>query len=385
MSTNKMFFNIPDVLETPCYLFDIDRLHEEVLSLQKYIPKEKLIYSIKANPFLIEYISNEVRRFEVCSLGELNICISKNIPPHKISVAGINKSPSYLKRAVQYGVTRYIIESSQQWNQLQEQLDIINHPSNIQVLLRVSIGNQFGMELEEIQELLHSSDCIKFVKGFHIYMGTQNQDFEKIRTIIKQFKSTINSVASGDLNEITVGIGYPVLYYNDHRDINKELLPSIINELESIFSDYSIEYEFGRKIAASCGKYFTKVIEIRTRNSKQYVIVDGGTHQINYYGQLYGRRLPFITQYPKHNGTNRYTVCGSLCSASDILVHNHEMNLIELGDILCFENAGAYSITEGCYLFLSHPLPIIYTFKQTEGIRILRNKIDTDFINGGAL
>ena len=150
-----------------------------------------------------------------------------------------------------------------------------------------------------------------------------------------------------------------------------------------IFKNFNIEYEFGRKIAASCGQYYTKVVELRERNRKLFAIVDGGTHQINYYGQLYGRRLPYIKQYPLRNESAQYTICGSLCSASDILVHNHELGLLKEGDILCFENAGAYSVTEGYYLFLTHPLPVIYIFDPKEGLHLLRNKIDTEFINGG--
>lgn len=382
MSSNNMFYIKPNELVTPCYLFDIDKLHEELAGLQQYIPKENIIYSIKANPFIISYLSDEVARFEVCSLGELNICISQNISPQKITIAGVNKNSKYIKQALEYGVTRYVIESTHQWHLIQEQLNK-TESKNIHILLRVNIGNQFGMELDEIHELINITDCSKYIKGFHMYMGTQNFEVEKIKSYISQLKMTVDSVTSIDIHEITVGVGFPVHYFNDHRVPNEELLPTIINDLETTFKNFNIEYEFGRKIAASCGQYYTKVVELRERNRKLFAIVDGGTHQINYYGQLYGRRLPYIKQYPLRNESAQYTICGSLCSASDILVHNHELGLLKEGDILCFENAGAYSVTEGYYLFLTHPLPVIYIFDPKEGLHLLRNKIDTEFINGG--
>lgn len=382
MCINRLSCHIQDKLATPCYLFDIDKLHEEVVELQQYIPKERIIYAIKANPFIIKYLLNEVAGFEVCSLGELNICISQNVPPQKITIAGVNKSSEYITQALEYGVTRYIIESTHQWQLVKEHLNKAKF-QNINILLRVNIGNQFGMEPDEMQELNNSFDCSKCIRGFHIYMGTQNFEIEKIKLCINQLKTAVDTVSSIDIHEITVGVGFPVHYFNDHNLNNEELIPTIVNDLENTFENHIIKYEVGRKIAASCGQYYTRVVELRKRKSKHFAIVDGGTHQINYYGQLYGRRLPYITQYPLRNETVQYTLCGSLCSASDILVHNHKLGLLQEGDILCFENAGAYSATEGHYLFLTHPLPAIYIFDKKEGLHLLRNKTDTEFINGG--
>ena len=53
----------------------------------------------------------------------------------------------------------------------------------------------------------------------------------------------------------------------------------------------------------------------------------------------------------------------------------------EIHDILVFERVGAYSVTEGIYLFLSRPLPRIYFWTKEEGLRLVRDGIHTDTLN----
>ena len=54
---------------------------------------------------------------------------------------------------------------------------------------------------------------------------------------------------------------------------------------------------------------------------------------------------------------------------------------LEIGDILIFENCGAYSMTEGNLLFLSRDIPQIYAIIYGEEIVAVRNKINSYVIN----
>ena len=48
--------------------------------------------------------------------------------------------------------------------------------------------------------------------------------------------------------------------------------------------------------------------------------------------------------------------------------------------MLIFERVGAYSVTEGIYLFLSRPMPRIY-FWQEGKLTLVRDAVHTDEIN----
>lgn len=74
-------------------------------------------------------------------------------------------------------------------------------------------------------------------------------------------------------------------------------------------------------------------------------------------------------------------ICGSLCTFADILVRGLMLSEPEIGDMLVFENIGAYSVTEGSYLFLSRDLPGIYLQKKDGRIAKLREGIPSYPVN----
>ena len=54
------------------------------------------------------------------------------------------------------------------------------------------------------------------------------------------------------------------------------------------------------------------------------------------------------------------------------------------GDLLVFDRIGAYSVTEGIYLFLSRQLPVVLTYTQKQGLSLVRDAFPTDILNDGS-
>jgi len=144
-----------------------------------------------------------------------------------------------------------------------------------------------------------------------------------------------------------------------------------------------ITLELGRSIAASCGKYFTKIVDMKTNKSQNYCIIDGGINQISYYGQSMAMKVPFYKHIPIRENENimSWNVCGSLCTVNDILIKQLPLSNLTIGDVLVFENTGAYSMTEGISLFLSRDLPTIYFYSEKDGFLCVRDVMPTDRIN----
>ena len=161
----------------------------------------------------------------------------------------------------------------------------------------------------------------------------------------------------------------------------------------------------GRYIAATCGLFLTRVEDIKYNKEQHYCIVDGGINHINYYGQTMAMKLPVTEHIPmdvdasktfamsdacallgnelvqKSEGTVHWNVCGSLCTVGDVIVKNLELTDLKIGDMLVFHNIGAYSVTEGIYLFLSRNLPNIIEYSSKNGARLLRGQNPTYVIN----
>ena len=66
---------------------------------------------------------------------------------------------------------------------------------------------------------------------------------------------------------------------------------------------------------------------------------------------------------------------------ADLIVKNLPIGQPQTGDKLIFYNIGAYSITEGIYLFLSRRMPVITAYNKDGSIEVYRNTIPSDVIN----
>ena len=121
---------------------------------------------------------------------------------------------------------------------------------------------------------------------------------------------------------------------------------------------------------------------MKTNKNGNFTIVDGGIHQLVYYGQTMAMRVPFFDVLPKRNGElQTYNLYGSLCTINDILVKNITVPKLELGDVFIFKNVGAYSSTEGISLFLSRDLPKVLICSRDKKINVVRDRIKTSEMN----
>ena len=156
-----------------------------------------------------------------------------------------------------------------------------------------------------------------------------------------------------------------------------------------------VDIELGRYIAATCGSYVTSIVDVKSIGERRYCLVDGGIHQVNYYGSNMAMRTPIIHHLQEQREREEkeqnaedvvqdeceYMICGSLCTFADILVRGLILQKPQIGDRLIFENIGAYSVTEGSYLLLSHALPAIYLRKKNGEVVQLRKMQESWEIN----
>lgn len=384
----------PEIIEfsrnvkTPFYVFDYDILRERVKNIINFLPKNStLCYAIKANPFLIPALKNDNILFEVCSPGELSICKKYNLSPDKIVFSGVCKTLDDIKAAYLYGVKTITLESKIHCSLL---IDFINSLDKSlihtqEVILRLTSGNQFGMCKQDIIDCINILKQIKSIKirGIHYFTGTQKK-INKIKdeiAYINQFCKDLITETSLDFSDIEYGPGFSFNYFSENdENINFDDLIQVSNLLSDSTFNYVIE--LGRYIASSCGTYVTSVMDVKTNETGNYCIIDGGINHINYYGQMMGMKVPSITQYSKSDSKNmsKYTICGSLCTTADVVIREKQLLDLEVGDILFFNNIGAYSITEGVYLFLSHPLPQVYIL-DNKSFTCVRNTIESYEIN----
>ncbi len=368
------------MINTPAYIFNLDILKERIDKIKSIIPEIELTFSIKANPFLVPYIISMVRHVEVCSPGELAICMANNIPPEKIIYSGLLKEEWDIAKAVAYGADIITAESPRQLRLIEKVCAASDYRAK--VLLRLTSGNQFGMDEETVLSLLKDISSYPHVDftGIHYFSGTQKVREAKFAADKNNIYSLLDACRDQlgmDIDFIEFGPGAGVEYFDapsDEKDFaNFDVALGFINELKD---KVHLGIEMGRFIAAPCGRFETEVKEIKPSKGINYVIVDGGIHHLNYFGQIQGMKIPQIDVSGTHESTDKYCIVGSLCTTADVLVREVELPKLEEGDILTFNRCGAYSITEAPNLFLSRRMPCVYVESKDAGLQLLRDGLE---------
>lgn len=380
---------------TPAYVFDMASLKARIEAMKEILgEKISLCYSIKANPFVIADVMDFVDNLEVCSPGELDIC--KRVIPdklNKIIYSGVSKTYDNIFEAYEAKVHVYTAESIQQ-------VEILNQIAKEQgtrlpVLLRLNAGSQFGMSREDVLSVIHERNT-KYpdveIVGIHYFAGTQrsNKQYKKQRDeleMLRQFFQYVKAEEDFTLKRLEYGPGLPVpIFANDNFDNTLSPLEELIDALKAVTSWAELTVEMGRFIATECGYYITRVLETKQANNANYAIVDGGINHVNYIGQIMGMKLPVIHHYNDkleivEAGDEEWSLCGSLCTTNDNLVRSYTSSTVKVGDYLVFCNIGAYSITEGLYLFLSRTMPKVIAYDGNDKYRVLRDFTESSIIN----
>ncbi len=373
---------------TPYYVFDTDEFAKRAAMIKAALGNIHLCFSIKANPFLLHRIPEGLDRVEVCSPGELEICIALGIDPSSIIYSGVMKEETDITRAITYGAGILTCESIR--HARLESKVALSQGKKVDVILRLSSGNQFGMSLTDIEYIISNPDEFKGISviGLHYYSGTQKslrkikKDLDKIESAI----STLDEKYGFKPELIEYGPGLCVYYFEpDWEEKEKAALDEAATVLKEFAKKYPLGIEMGRFLAASCGKYFTTVKDIKTQGDANYVILDGGIHHLNYFGQRMAMEVPpirYATEGKKAPDEEvDYTLFGSLCTVADVLVREVRLPHLDIDDVLEFGHCGAYSMTEAPALFLSRFLPAIYAYSSDKGYELLRDHIPASDIN----
>ena len=378
-------------IRTPSYVFDTDVVNARIAMIKKLLGERvSLCYAMKANAFIINAMQDHIDRYEVCSPGEFRICERAGIPMEKIVMSGVYKAEEDIHRVIKtYGTEIvYTAESQRQF----EQIDAAAQEAGIEVrvLLRVTSGNQFGMSEADVTECIRDREKFPHVTmvGLQYFTGTQKKIMKKIAgevEYIEDFARRLEEEVKFVMQVLEFGPGLGVPYFTKDDFEEDEPLLTEFMELFQKPRPYDIVFEMGRFLTASCGYYMTKIVDQKKNDAVNVCIVDGGINHVNYYGQNMAMKTPILSYFPQHSQEEKdeeeWTVYGSLCTVSDILLKKLPLTDARVGDYLVFHNIGAYSVTEGIYLFLSRKMPKIYLYSEDEGAVKLRDGLETWMLN----
>lgn len=215
---------------------------------------------------------------------------------------------------------------------------------------KISVGHidsKFGISIHQIPHVLRIVENTKMhINGIHMHTGSDILDIDVfLRAADILFDVAIQFE---DLSFVDFGSGFKVPYREGDIETNiEELGEGLTQRFRSFCATYGrdleLAFEPGKFLVSQAGYFLTKVNAVKQTTSTVFAQVNSGfNHLIRpmFYGSHH-----HIVNLSNPNGKERfYTVVGYICE-TDTFGSNRKISEIAEGDVLAFENAGAYCFT----------------------------------------
>jgi len=323
------------------FVFSPAKLERNVCLWKKCLPSIKPYYAMKCNPhpYIITKLSQLKVNFECAAISEMS---SSLFTTNDIIYGHPHKSIEQIQYAKTNNVNKIVYDSLSQLKLIHqiypEALPIVRIKSS-ENKSEIKFNQKFGASDEELNDIINYHKREQFpIYGISFHVGSKCYYPE-------QYLETIEKIYSLDvkynlkLRMIDIGGGFPSI---DDEFTEKKFIShtKVIDDFllkHNSFDKYIIVAEPGRFMVDNTLKFMVKVINKKTVNNvKIYYINDSVYGSMN--GVMFdGRKIPsnkYLTNYPT-------ILYGQTCDSIDKI----ECNLPEynIGDIICFNNFGAYS------------------------------------------
>jgi len=366
----------------PAYITDLPGLQTHAQAVRAALPDNvELFYAAKANPQrpILETLDGTVDGIEVASGGELSH-VRDTLPGARLAFGGPGKTADDLELALKLGVERIHIESVHELRLLADAAE--RQQTVADVLLRVNLpmrvdgaqlamggaASPFGLDADALREctaLLRMAPRVR-MHGVHAHLASGlNAD-----QLARVAGEVMNWAVGQDLplSEVNLGGGMGVDYDDPSSVFDWPAYGAALADITAAHPDLQLRIEPGRSLAAYCGYYATRVLDVRPSNGRAFAVLHGGTHHLRTPAAR-GHNQPFHVvsverwqhPWPRPSVTDGpVTLVGQLCTPKDVFARDVPVRSLKAGDIVVFALAGAYAWNISHHEFLMHPSPAFH-------------------------
>jgi len=369
---------------TPLYVVDEEDMRARAAAFRdefatafgRHGAKVDVFYASKA------FLSSKVARWmraedlglDVASGGELELALRGGMPADRIALHGNNKSDDELRRALEAGIARIVVDSFTEI----ETLDAIAREmgTTAPVMVRITTGvhaggheyiatshedQKFGISLASgaaVEALVacHDAPGLELL-GIHTHIGSQILSLEAFQESAERMlglRATVLAEYGIDMPEVDLGGGYAIRYTphgealpaHDAAYGMADAVAAAMDKVGGSWPRFSIEP--GRAIAGPAGMTLYRVgvvkhVELDEGGTRQYVAVDGGMSD-NMRTITYGAEYTATIASRLSDAEPALSrVVGKHCESGDVVVRDVELpHDIARGDLLAVPATGAY-------------------------------------------
>ncbi len=362
---------------TPLYVMDEDMIRETCRSYRDTLNAQLggnalALYASKAFSSVAMYklINEEGLGIDVVSGGELYTAMKAGFPPEKIYFHGNNKTDDEINMALDYGVSRFVVDNEPELLRLDTIAQSKGLVASISFRIKPGIDahtfdavmtgqidSKFGVALEngEAYEIMKTASALKGVRvdGVHCHIGSQifmTEAYIGAVDVMLEFMARLRDELSIDIRELNLGGGFGIKYTeHDKPPAIEDNLLKIVAYVKEKCAQLGYEVprllvEPGRSIAAPAGITLYTVGSVKEiKDIRTYVAVDGGmtdNPRFALYGSEYTALIANRAGEPK---TETVAVAGRCCESGDLIGRDMPLQKARPGDTLAVLSTGAYN------------------------------------------
>jgi diaminopimelate decarboxylase len=345
---------------TPFYVYSkkaiIDQINNYKDAFKDY--PTLICYALKANSNLsiLRIFEENGLGADIVSGGELYKAKKAGFPSNKIVYAGVGKTDAEIIYAINENILSFNVESLMELEVINEIAGKQNKKANVSIRINpdvdpkthpyISTGlkkSKFGIDIDQALEAYKKAVKMEHlnVVGIHCHIGSQIMDVSVYKEAVEKTVDLVYKLKKEgiELQFIDIGGGLGVKYYPEDNpptpyDLANMVLP-IVRQI-----GLKLILEPGRSLIAQAGALITKVIFVKDKKDKHFVIVDSGMNDL-VRPAIYNAYHHIVTVGQKQESMVA-DIVGPVCETGDFFGFDRKIGKVNRGDLIAILTAGAY-------------------------------------------
>jgi diaminopimelate decarboxylase len=348
---------------TPFYCYSTATLVRHYRVFANALPKDSLIaFSVKANGNLavIRTLGQLGAGADVVSGGELTKALAAGIPGDRIVFSGVGKTREEFKLALNARIYQFNVESEPELDALNEvalglgtraPITIrINPDVDAKTHHKITTGTaetKFGVPWSRARAAYARAATLPGLEivGVDVHIGSQITElgpfeaaFAKLADYIRALRADGHRITRADLGG---GLGVPYKMDNAPPPEPEAYGKVIAKATKGL--DVRLIFEPGRLIVANAGVLVSRVVYVKSGESKVFLILDAGMNDLVRPAMYDAHHDIIPVKEPTPATPHRhYDVVGPVCETADMFAAARDLPETQGNDLMVILTAGAY-------------------------------------------
>ncbi|MCH7591536.1 MAG: diaminopimelate decarboxylase [Planctomycetes bacterium] len=388
---------------TPLYVYSAQTFRDHYRRFaEAFAPLDATVcFSVKSCPNLniLRLLRKCGASFDVVSGGELARALEAGADPGDIVFAGVGKTDTEIRSALEAGIGWFNVESPQELDNIATIAAAMGKTARVALRVNPDVDphtheytttgkreNKFGVDIDRAANIFREFSGRRGLElcGIHLHIGSPVNTVEPYVRAVTKVADLVRSLRQDgfDITAINLGGGFGAHYDGSEAPPAKAYADAIVPLLWDL--NCAVSLEPGRCIAANAGVLLTRTLYTKAAGTRRFVIVDAAFTDLMrpaLYGAFHfawpvapGER--FVPQRRSADldlpGTERVDIVGPVCESGDFLAKDRRLPPVARGDLICVFSTGAYGFSMSSQ-YNSRPRPA-EVLVDGDQVRVIRRR-----------